>query len=177
MSRFITFKNSFHGTHHDNEIKSFLGLLAPHCTFNPFEMWQKQNSPGWPHPHPPKCWDDRSELWAQHLPASQCLLPECLLWACDCTSTLQIFHHASTNPWDFEPSFPASTYPVGFRLPDHGHLAGSVVCLFPTSFPLTTSSNVHPPPSVRLSAGLPLALSVSLLSVNFFYNPAPMLQK
>lgn len=34
-------------------------------------MWQKQNSPGWPSPRAPKCWDGRSELQAQHLPASQ----------------------------------------------------------------------------------------------------------
>lgn len=61
------------------------------------------------------------------------------------------------------PSLPAPTYPVGFHLPDvdHGHLKGGIVCLFPTGIPLTSVLQVHPPSSLRLDAGLPLALSVS----------------
>lgn len=128
MSRSITFKDSFHSSHNDNETPA----LAPCCTLSPFEMWRKPNSPGWPHPHPhpPKCWDDRLELWLSiSLPLRICFLGVYCGRVAACPPSKPAILQEQTL--EISHPFPASTDPNGFHFPDadHGHLAGGI-CVF-----------------------------------------------
>lgn len=165
MSRFITFKNSFHRSHSDSEIKSFPRLLALCSALNPLEMWQagliltllSAEMAGQALGSASPClsvsasWVFTVGVWLHVDPPNLPSFRNKFLRFC----TLTLCQHLPC--W-----FPSSWCWPWASCRWH--------CVsFPDQLPSHSVVQVHPPLSVRLDAGLPLALSVSFLSINFFF--------